>query len=1290
MSLRPGTKYFGSSLRDSGAEYLEFVSSVEDVALVELTDGTMRLWIGDDAHALELLSRPAVNTTVTLDDTGWVNASTGGSISGSLSTADIIPTMTAATTMGIEITASSEHISGGFAAWKAADDDNTTRWLDTGGGSASTLPSWWNVDFGSGNSKAIAAYSIRAPHTSGGLNNTPSAWRLITSNFDTGTFATDTGKWTLQDERSSETGWAVSEKRTYETDEGDTGTVTARRHWRLFFTALNGDTDLNVAEIEMFTVLTGATNQVSFENGAVVLNAAAIGSIAKATKRVIVSDTGTEHSLDINVDRGPVTIRVGSTNGDDDYVSETALGTGHHNLAFTPLGDFWITLQNEEQVDRIISSLSIGDSGTVEVTTPWGAENLADIRYDQSADVVYVDCADIQPHKIERRGTGRSWSAVEYAPSNGPFLTGQTSTAKLKVSHPYGNTTMDSSIPFFSPSHVGALFKLNHSGQSGEWALGALDAATDSVKVTGINDTGTKTAQNERRIVFTVAGTWAGSITIERSFDGPDFGFRKGSSTGLNVTGNLTDTGTFTTTVDDPDDNLQVWYRAKITSYTSGTPVVRITYLGGQVTGIARVTDYIDNQNVDIEVISRFSDTGYAESWQEGYWSDLRGYPTAVALHGGRLGHANGANLFLSVSDDFENFDQETDGDAGPIIRTLGSGPVDSIHYLISLLRLIVGTAGAELTVRSSSLDEPLTPDNSSASAFSTQGSANMRAVKMDTRSIMVQRSGQRVFMIGPAENSLADYEAFDLTLLVPDLLAAGVRSVAIQRQPDTRIHCVLADGTVAILTYEPQEEVVCWTMWETDGAVEKAMVLPGLSEDAVYYHIRRQVGMSNDSYTKVLLHFDGSDGSTTFVDDNAGGSAHTWTATGNTHIDTAQSKFGGSAALFDGTGDYISTPDHADFALGASDFTIDAQFYVTVATGSARAIIGQTDAGLTAAGSAFVLRRESAGHFTFRLSNGSAFSIITGTTQFSDSLNAGWHHIAVVRTGNVLKMFIDGAQEGGDVAFTGSVNNTGTSFFIGARDSTNADAWQGWIDEVRLSVGIARLTASFTPPTRAYGPDNVRYLEKWAMETECEGDTGLHWLADCAVSFSDTGRSTSFSAAALHLAGKQVIAWGDLDTGSTPYVDLSSGVGALQATYTVDTGTGDIAFPALTSGVHQGVVGLPYKATWISSKLAYAAEAGTALVQQKRFAQVGLVAYNIHARGLEVGNDTGRLKGLPSMIENGGRVDPDKIFRTFDQLAFAVDGKYSTDERLVLRATAPRPCTLLAAVVAVQTSDRV
>jgi hypothetical protein len=845
MSIRPGTKFMGSSLRDTGAEFIEFVASTTDVALAELTNEKMRIWLGEDAHELALLGRPLVVASVSFSDTGWTNASTGGTVASAAG--DLIPTMTSNTTSGVTMTASSSNALGGGLggrSWQTGDNNNTTGWADTGTFQGGTLPSWLKVDFGAGNTKTVARYTLRAGANSSQLDNVPRSWDFQGNDIDTGSDAS----WTTLDTGGDQTGWAVSEKREFAV-----GSPQAFRFYRWNVKEITGGGDVSgelfISEVELFEV--DSSTQARFDASGLILNANAIGSRAKATKRVIVDtgDYGVEHSLNIDVSRGPVVLRVGSSAGDDDFISETSVGTGHHNLAFTPSSDFHITFQSDALVNRIVESIAIGDSGTVEIDAPWDTNDLDNIRYDQSADVVYVDCAAVRSSKIERRGTGRSWSVVDYAPNNGPFLAAPSSAARMSVSHFFGNTTLNSDNPFFTVGHVGALIRIFNEGQGGQWRLGALDAKTDAIEVTGIQDTGTG-AGSERQVIVSVSGTWSGTIIIERSINNLDFGFNP-VPTNFMAGSAATDTGTFSRTINDDDNNIKVWYRARVSAYTSGVPVVAITYGGGGVTGIARVTDYNSNTSVGIEVLSRFSDTGTSDNWQEGYWSDARSFPSAVALHGGRLGHANGGNLFLSVSDDFESFDDATIGDAAPIIRTLGSGPVDNIVYLISLLRLIIGTAGAEIALKSSSLDEPVTPTNSSASAFSTQGSANLRALKMDNRAIVVQRSKQRIFMVGAGTSgaTFGDFEGSELTTLIPDLLAAGIVSVAIQRQPDTRIHVALADGTCGLLTYEPQEEIICWYTWSTDGFVERVMSLPGISEDAVFYHIRRTINSVTKRY---------------------------------------------------------------------------------------------------------------------------------------------------------------------------------------------------------------------------------------------------------------------------------------------------------------------------------------------------------------------------------------------------------------------------------------------------------
>lgn len=220
-----------------------------------------------------------------------------------------------------------------------------------------------------------------------------------------------------------------------------------------------------------------------------------------------------------------------------------------------------------------------------------------------------------------------------------------------------------------------------------------------------------------------------------------------------------------------------------------------------------------------------------------------------------------------------------------------------------------------------------------------------------------------------------------------------------------------------------------------------------------------------NDSFTKSLLHFDGTNGSATFPDVNVGGSAKTWTAYnsfGTSTLTTAKSKFGPSSVTFSNTLTAVKTPPHADFNVGSGNFTIDF-WYNSITTGSA--ICGQGDASFANI-SMFV--GQSFGRPRLRVSTGAAFVDVTGTT----NLNAGvWNHLAFVRASGVLKLFVNGIQEGGNVSGAFSVPSSSANWAVGlcGDDTSQFSTVGSCIDEFRFSNGIARWTANFTPPTAAY-----------------------------------------------------------------------------------------------------------------------------------------------------------------------------------------------------------------------------
>jgi hypothetical protein len=227
-----------------------------------------------------------------------------------------------------------------------------------------------------------------------------------------------------------------------------------------------------------------------------------------------------------------------------------------------------------------------------------------------------------------------------------------------------------------------------------------------------------------------------------------------------------------------------------------------------------------------------------------------------------------------------------------------------------------------------------------------------------------------------------------------------------------------------------------------------------------------------DDSFTKVLLHMDGADASTTFTDE----SGKTWTTNGGAQIDTAQSVFGGASGYFDGNGDFITTPDHADFAFGSGDFTIDCRIRPAVINARMYVIAQINSAGLTSSQAfeiAIALGPGGAGNGRIR---GGIYTESTGYYAGTNTLNTvavnTWYHFALVRYGNTLTAYLDGTALGVTADVTGvTVNDPGQVETIGRWGNRDEYYYSGWLDEFRISKGIARWTGNFTPPASAYAP---------------------------------------------------------------------------------------------------------------------------------------------------------------------------------------------------------------------------
>lgn len=553
-------------------------------------------------------------------------------------------------------------------------------------------------------------------------------------------------------------------------------------------------------------------------------------SAAIRDQAVTVNEAGTEHALRVAVERGPVILRVGSTSGGDEYVSETTLGTGAHSLAFTPTGTFYVRLMNRRPFTARVDSVAVESSGTVELPSPWGADDLSNIRMSQSGDVLFVACKGYRQRKIERR-TARSWSIVTYEPETGPFRNVNSSPITITPSALIGDVTLTASASLFRESNVGSLYRIQSTGQTVTATIAAEDTFSNPIRVAGV--------EGQRAFGITITGISGDTVTLQYSVGEP---------------GSWVDVASYTvntsTSYNDALDNQIIYYRigVKAGGYGAGTINVTLAYTSGSITGIARVTGYSSPTSVSAVVLQAFGAITASSDWWESVWSDRRGWPSAVALYEGRLWWFGSDRSIGSISDAFEDFDDDFEGDAGPINRSIGEGPVDSICWALPMQRLIIGTQGAEFSARSSSFDEPLTPTNFNIKPASTQGSKEINAIRVDSMGIYVQRSGQKLYQLAYNLDQ-NDYRSEDLTIGVPDLNEAGIVHIAVQRQPDTRIHCIREDGTVGVLVFDSGENVICWVEVETDGVIEDACVLPGSKEDSVYYVVRRTINGSTRRY---------------------------------------------------------------------------------------------------------------------------------------------------------------------------------------------------------------------------------------------------------------------------------------------------------------------------------------------------------------------------------------------------------------------------------------------------------
>lgn len=231
--------------------------------------------------------------------------------------------------------------------------------------------------------------------------------------------------------------------------------------------------------------------------------------------------------------------------------------------------------------------------------------------------------------------------------------------------------------------------------------------------------------------------------------------------------------------------------------------------------------------------------------------------------------------------------------------------------------------------------------------------------------------------------------------------------------------------------------------------------------------------------------------------------------------------------------------------------------------------------------------------------------------------------------------------------------------------------AANGAVEDVVVLPGTEE-DAVYCSVRREINGSTVRYLEKWAKESEARGGS-TNKMADSFKAFHSSTAATLVTGA-THVIGETVVAWGSANGG----MDLGS-------TFVVGS-TGDFTVGTASTTIYYG---LPYQADYRSAKLAYGAQAGTALTQKKKISHLALITADTHARGLQFGRSSSTLLDLPA-IERMQSVSSSTVREAYDNESIPFNGTYDSDSRIYLQAQAPRPATVLGLVMGIETKEKV
>ena len=289
------------------------------------------------------------------------------------------------------------------------------------------------------------------------------------------------------------------------------------------------------------------------------------------------------------------------------------------------------------------------------------------------------------------------------------------------------------------------------------------------------------------------------------------------------------------------------------TSSGANQPRITIEVAEPTVKGLLKVTGYTSATEVSVEIIDPLLSDEATTAWREQYFSKRRGYPRAICFHKERrcLG---GDDVLLSQPGNYFNYRERNDADSGFMVGVNRNG-APHVQWLESLRELRVGTNLAEGVIVQENTTEAFGYNNYDLRWDTNHGSNNLRAEAINGTVLYLQPEGRT--LRNQEITGIEDYYSSNAeTTLADHILEGGVTQTAYQRQRYPTWHGVRADGELASMLYEKNQNIFAWYRRKTDGEIESISVNPRADEeDQVCYIVKRSVNGStvrNVEYVKI------------------------------------------------------------------------------------------------------------------------------------------------------------------------------------------------------------------------------------------------------------------------------------------------------------------------------------------------------------------------------------------------------------------------------------------------------